>query len=517
MRSTGSLLGPLHSPLQAEVLRVELRLAWWKTEACVVIAAVSFAAAFVVEPALNRAVGMLGITLALLSAFVAGLLRGGLVPGRPVQAANAIFEVSVPALLIVLEHQVSPRTTFLLNAGAPLAYGFVFLLAVLRMRRWLPAVMGLIGAVEYVVVVVVVVAPGAEPLPELGLGVVCVRAAFVLLLGVAAAAVVAVLRRAVGTAYRDVRAQELFGKYRLEEPIASGGMGEVLRARYCPEGGFERVVAVKRMHRWLAAEPERISAFRQEAEIGARLTHKNIVQVFDFGVVDGVPFLAMEYVDGPTLAVVIASCLKQGVRMPPRLVAFIGRELCLALSFAHDDARDPAGGRLGIVHRDVSPSNIMISHSGEVKITDFGIAKLLRDRPHTQTAVVMGKVGYMAPEQALAAPLDRRCDVFALSIVLWELLAGRHLFHQGSDAATIVAILQMEIPRISGIHTDIDPAWDSLFKSALERDVDRRLPSTARLCEALDDLLVRAEPRPLSLSDGDALASFVAGLKSERQ
>src|SRR5215831_6830087 len=219
-----------------------------------------------------------------------------------------------------------------------------------------------------------------------------------------------------------------FARYRLVERIGHGGMATVYRATIAGPAGFARDIVVKMMLPQLADNPAFVEMFMDEAKLAARLAHPNIAQVLELGIVEGTVFIAMEYVDGIDLAELLAQMAEKDSRLPVPATCFIVREIVDALAYAHTSQ--------SLVHRDVSPSNVMLGRDGSVKLVDFGIAKLIDEGTacgRTQTGTLKGKYGYMAPEQAAGRPVDTRTDVFAAGIVLHELLTGRRLFKGDSD------------------------------------------------------------------------------------
>lgn len=293
------------------------------------------------------------------------------------------------------------------------------------------------------------------------------------------------LRAAFDRADTTSREQDLYGRYQLGRLIASGGMGVVYDAVYQPQGGFARRVALKRIHEHLAEQPRFVDAFRAEAELCARLAHPNVVQVVDFGRVGGSYFLAMEYVDGLTLSALARRASAASLTLPAHVVARIGQQLLAGLEHAHSGARDSQGRPLRIVHRDVCPENVLVSRNGEVKLTDFGVARALRDAAATETRAA-GHIAYMAPEQARGEAVDLRADLFAVGVVLWELVAGRRLFLRDNEPATLVALLSEPIPPVTALRQDVDRAWDGLLARALARPKDERFASAAEMSGALD-------------------------------
>ncbi|HYS79343.1 MAG TPA: serine/threonine-protein kinase [Anaeromyxobacteraceae bacterium] len=275
-----------------------------------------------------------------------------------------------------------------------------------------------------------------------------------------------------------------FGKYRLLEPVATGGMAEVWRAEAPGAEGFVKEVALKLIRGDHDARGDFERMFIQEARLASRLTHANIVQVFEFDQVDGRYYIAMELVRGRTLREVVDRCREQGVRFGLARAVHVCAEVARALGYAH---RLEDGGRLaGLVHRDVSPQNVLLSFEGEVKLTDFGIAHALGAAEVTAPGTVKGKLAYMAPEQARGEPVDARADVFAVGVMLWELCAGRRLFARETDAATLVALLAQEpLSPPSAWNEAVPRALDEIAMAALERDRARRTPSAEALGDAL--------------------------------
>lgn len=303
--------------------------------------------------------------------------------------------------------------------------------------------------------------------------------------GALAFVVTQALRRAIGRAERNVRSHDLFGKYRLGPKIGAGGMGVVHQAVYCPEGGFERVVAVKLLHPHLADQAKFIAAFREEAELSARLVHPNIVQVMDFGRIGDSYFLAMEFVEGLTLGGLMKRIQRSKRPMDVDVAVWIALELLAGLSHSHAVARDGDGATLHVVHRDLCPANILVSASGEVKISDFGVAKALRDATFSETKTIAGHLGYMAPEQVNAQPIDERCDLFAVGIMLWELLTNESLFRRGSEGLTMMALLHHDVPAVASRRDGLSELWDGFFATALAPHRADRFESAADMGAAL--------------------------------
>src|SRR5262245_10883452 len=253
---------------------------------------------------------------------------------------------------------------------------------------------------------------------------------------------------------------ERFGRYYLLERIGRGGMAEVFRAVTQGVEGFRRMFVVKRILSEKAKSPEFIRMFGDEARISALLHHPNIVQVYDFGQVEVSYFLAMEYLAGKDLASVMRVLRASKLAVPSGLAAFIAQQVALALGYAHT-LRGSNGQPLGIVHRDVTPSNIMLLHAGGVKVLDFGIAKATAAAESFRTSgKVKGKFSYLAPEQARSEEVDARADLFTLGVTLWEMLTGRRLFADANELETLRNVLQKPVPAPSTLRPGIPPELD---------------------------------------------------------
>jgi serine/threonine protein kinase len=293
-----------------------------------------------------------------------------------------------------------------------------------------------------------------------------------------------------------------FGDYHLLEKIATGGMAEVWRARAYGMAGFEKILVIKKVLPNLAKDEEFIKLFIDEARIAVQLHHVNIVQVFDLGEVDGSYYMAMEYVHGLDLARLI-SRYRQGGPMPVALALFIGVEVLKALAFAHERT-DERGQPLQIVHCDISPQNILISHAGEVKITDFGISRAAFQASNVHDTV-RGKYAYMSPEQVAAKGLDARSDLFSLGIVLYELLTTRRLFKARSRDETLARVKRAEVPSLRAQRAEISVDLEAWVLKALARRPEDRHASATVMLEELAGLMVREGHR----TTNHDLASFM--------
>ena len=275
-----------------------------------------------------------------------------------------------------------------------------------------------------------------------------------------------------------------FGRYTLLRPIGRGGMAEVWKAKIHGAQNFQRLVVVKRILPHLASDPEFVRMFTLEAMLSARLNHPNIVQVFEFAEVEGERYLAMEYVHG----VNVGDLLKRlkDVRMPVGMAAQIVREVSLALAYAHA-LSDEDGRPLSLIHRDISPSNVMIGYDGSVKLVDFGVAKALtQSDERTRTGALKGKVAYMSPEAVDGeVELDARTDVFAAGVVLYELLTGRRLFKGHDDLRTIALVRACKVDPPSKERPEIPPELDAIVAKALARNREERYQTADHLAADL--------------------------------
>jgi serine/threonine-protein kinase len=284
----------------------------------------------------------------------------------------------------------------------------------------------------------------------------------------------------------------VFGRYRLFERLGTGGMGVVYRGQLEGALGFRRSVAIKRVRAELSRDRAFEEALLLEADLAGRLHHPAIVGVLELGEVDGERFLAMECVEGIDLLAARRACGRMGQPTPESIVAYVGFELAAALRYAHE-LSDEHGNALGIVHRDVSPSNVMLTWTGDIKLLDFGIAKALqrlRDQT-TRTGMLKGKVGYMSPEQADGLPIDRRSDLFSLGIVLHECLTGKPLFRGLDDLHTLRLVRNAEVPRIRVERPGVDRDLEGVVMRLLARDPSDRFSDANAVVEALGPVVHR--------------------------
>jgi len=265
-------------------------------------------------------------------------------------------------------------------------------------------------------------------------------------------------------------------------------MAEIFLARREGPGGVAKIVALKRILPHLSENPEFVSMFLAEARIVSRLSHPNVVQLHDFGEIDGTYFLAMEYVPCEDVLAVLRRARARVPRTPPTVVATILAAACEALHYAHE-LRDEQDRPLGLVHRDVTPSNLLVSYDGVVKLADFGIAKVEQGASGSVTGARKGKYPYMSPEQALGRALDRRSDLFSLAVVGHELVTGAGLFHRENELLVLRAITEDPIPRPSQARSDLPPALERILMRALEREPERRFATAQAMQLELEGFL----------------------------
>ncbi len=303
-------------------------------------------------------------------------------------------------------------------------------------------------------------------------------------------------------------------RYRVIEKIASGGMAEVFRAESAGLEGFKKTVAIKRVLPHLSEKKQFIGMFLDEARLSAHLSHSNCVQVFDIGVGDNTYFIVMEYVDGADLKGVIEHQKRLGRRIPVEEACLICVRICEGLAYAHD-ARDPKGNHLHIVHRDMSPPNVLITRHGEVKIVDFGLAKANSQLEKSEPGIIKGKFSYLSPEAALGRPVDARTDIFAVGIILWELLAGRRLFMGDSDLETVRLVQSVTVPPIRQLNPKVTPEIERVIARALTQDPNDRYQTARQFGEDLNNMLFHLD-RAVSSFDIAKLVEPVAAERAAR-
>lgn len=283
------------------------------------------------------------------------------------------------------------------------------------------------------------------------------------------------------------------GPYEVIQKLAAGGMAEVFLARRPGPAGFEKRVVLKRISRKLRAESEVAAMFRDEANVQALLDHPNIVQIYDYGEDQGFPYIAMEFVKGATLRWLVDNSKAVLRPIPLQHSLRIACDILAGLHFAHE-RKDEANQPLNLVHRDISPVNILIGRNGIAKLCDFGVAKSKIQSTHTQVGVVKGKFRYMAPEQLNGQGVSRQTDVFAVGLCLWEMLVGRRLFDETKETGVISAIRSGDYPQPSSVRPELPRAIDRLLMRALKLEPERRFQSARDMHLACEELL-RVLPR----------------------
>jgi serine/threonine-protein kinase len=300
-------------------------------------------------------------------------------------------------------------------------------------------------------------------------------------------------------------------RYRVVEKLESGGMAEVFRAESEGLQGFKKQVAIKRVLPHLSEKKKFIQMFLDEARLSAQLSHSNCVQVFDIGVGDNAYFIVMEYVDGANLKAIAESLRKGGREFPVAAATFLAHEITKGLSYAHE-LRDSNGVELKIVHRDMSPPNVLVTKYGEVKIVDFGLAKANSQLEKSEPGIIKGKFSYLSPEAALGQEVDARTDIFAVGIMLWELLAGQRLFLGETDFQTVKKVQAAVVPPISQINKGVPPELEKIVNRALARDPNVRYLTARELGQDLNKFLFKYG-QPVSNFD---IAALVIGAMRDK-
>jgi serine/threonine protein kinase len=291
----------------------------------------------------------------------------------------------------------------------------------------------------------------------------------------------------VTNAISEHRETTRLGSFEILRRLARGGMAEIYLARTSGPSGFEKLVVLKKILGRYADKPRYVQLFLDEAKLAASLDHPNIAQVYDIGMVDGSYFFAMEHLHGQDVRSILHRSWRIGERLPIEHAVQIARHVASALHFAHDKRRSD-GTLLGLVHRDVSPSNILVTYDGATKLLDFGVAKTAASTVKTRTGALKGKIAYMSPEQARGAALDRRSDIFSLGIVLWEMVATQRLYHADNDLATLQLIIHQPPRPPSQVRPECPPELERIVLRALAQDPDARYPTAEQLVFELDEL-----------------------------
>jgi eukaryotic-like serine/threonine-protein kinase len=284
------------------------------------------------------------------------------------------------------------------------------------------------------------------------------------------------------------------GRYAVYDEIAAGGMATVHLGRLVGPIGFSRPVAIKRLQPQFARDPDFSAMFLDEARVAARVRHPNVVPVIDVVAEDGEILLVMEYVHGEAFSFLLRILAANRKRLPPRIVGNVLAAALQGLHAAHE-ATGEGGIPLGIVHRDVSPQNVLIGADGVARVLDFGVAKAAGQLHQTQTGQVKGKIRYMAPEQIRCAPVDRRADIWAASVMLWEALTGQRLFTGDTDAGALMQILEKPIPSPRRFAPDVSEALSRVALRGLERDPDDRFATALEMAAQIEAAVGLVSPR----------------------
>jgi serine/threonine-protein kinase len=277
-------------------------------------------------------------------------------------------------------------------------------------------------------------------------------------------------------------------RYSITERVDQGGMAEVFRGVAESIHGFKKNVAIKRILPNLTKNEKFVAMFLDEAKLSLHLQHANIVQVFDIGIAEDSYFLVMEFIDGCNLKSLLERLRQRGKRISIAQAIYMMIEALKALNYAHH-CEDLSGEPLHIVHRDISPPNILLSKNGEIKVVDFGLAKANTQIESTDPGVVKGKFSYLSPEAASGVEVDARADVFAIGILLWEMFTGRRLFYGDTDYQTVELVRQARIPSIAALNPEVEPELEAVVRKALARDPDERYQEAADLSDALSQYL----------------------------
>jgi serine/threonine protein kinase len=297
---------------------------------------------------------------------------------------------------------------------------------------------------------------------------------------------------------------ERFGQYVLERRLARGGMAEIWLARMTGVEGFEKAVAIKKILPHLTESGDFEKMFIDEAKLAARLNHENIIHIFDLGRIGDEYYIAMEYVEGKDLRSMLNQARRRGMRIPRSLAVKVGARLASALHYAHN--HPSADGRpSGIIHRDVSPRNVLLGYDGRVKLCDFGIAKAASTVGHTQIGAIKGKLQYMSPEQAWGRPVDARSDIFSLGVVLYELVSGERLFTGDNEIGLLEEVRECRVKEPRRVDPSIPDQLNRIVVRALKKDPEDRYPSAAEMQKELEALLYLMPPT-------DDLSHFLSDL-----
>jgi serine/threonine protein kinase len=311
-----------------------------------------------------------------------------------------------------------------------------------------------------------------------------------------------------------VDAMERIGPYEVTELLAAGGMAEIFVGKKTGPGGFEKPLVVKRIHKKLLGDREIEAMFVDEARVQALLDHPHIVQIYDFGEERGSWYLAMEYIAGCTVRWVIDNANAVRRPIPIQHALRITADILAGLHYAHE-RHDDDGQPLKLIHRDISPVNVLVARSGQAKLCDFGVAKSELQRVMTRAGIVKGKFRYMSPEQLNAEPLDRRADVFAVGCVLWEMLVGRRLFDTPSEDDVVVAIRSGNYPDPSDLRPSVPKGIDRILRRALHPNREKRFRTAREFHLAVEDALRHSPLASNAVLVGEYISAELDGTVAE--
>jgi tetratricopeptide (TPR) repeat protein/tRNA A-37 threonylcarbamoyl transferase component Bud32 len=300
-----------------------------------------------------------------------------------------------------------------------------------------------------------------------------------------------------------------FGKYLILDKIATGGMAELFRAKITSVEGFEKLVAIKKILPNLTQDSNLVDMFIDEAKLAAMLTHQNIVQIYDLGSMEGAYFIAMEYIHGKDLRVVSNKSKEKGLPLPLEYAIYITSRICSGLDYSHN-LKDFQGNPLKLIHRDISPQNILVTYEGDVKIVDFGIAKAARKTADTREGLIKGKVAYMSPEQAAGKTIDHRSDIFSTGILLYEMITGVRMF-EGDDVKILDKVRKADFQKAETIVSDLPAEVSDILRQALAKAPSRRYKSCVAMLAHLEDCLSSFTVRPRA----EGLSHYMKALFAE--
>jgi serine/threonine protein kinase len=300
-----------------------------------------------------------------------------------------------------------------------------------------------------------------------------------------------------------------FGKYLILDKIATGGMAELFRAKITSVEGFEKLVAIKKILPNLTQDSNLVNMFIDEAKLAAMLTHQNIVQIYDLGSMEGAYFIAMEYIHGKDLRVLSNKSKDKGLPLPLEYALYITSRICSGLDYSHN-LKDFQGNPLKLIHRDISPQNILVTYEGEVKIVDFGIAKAARKSADTREGLIKGKVAYMSPEQASGKTIDHRSDIFSTGILLYEMITGARMF-TGDDVKILDKVRKADFQTAETIVPDLPTEITEILRRALAKAPSRRYKSCVAMLADLEECLSSFTVRPRA----EGLSHYMKALFAE--